>query len=492
METSEIIKNTEEFEKFREHLSIPNNSRIIFSGKFGIGKTTFLKEFFAANSQKYTCINLYPINYSISPNEDILDLLKYDIISELINCYPVETEEYDFNDSSVLSGFVKADFDNFFTTILELIPKVGKHISSSYKSIIELVAKYKEFKEQINSGDLTALQKLLDSVECKRGNFYQHDFYTNFIAKKLEEVTIKEPEKKENVLIIDDLDRIDPEHIFRLFNVFAAHLHGSTDEANKFGFDKIIFSCDIDNIEAIYHHKYGKNADFTGYIDKFYSNSIYNIDNRSAVKYWIEKKLPIENDRPFRNGEIEFITDTLNNMLKCGVLNFRNIKSINADIVTKGLEAIDRKNVDGGVLNGTLFIWVMPILSAISGSPEFLIEKLHKCKEIIDTRTNNSFGNLYTTTYYVMQFLLPVALYQKHGLNRNKKFVLHLNIFNQEYNTYFEYTLKNDGFIRAELITTNETNIPSKIIPNESTFNDIIWDLFIKAVKETKERGYCY
>ena len=29
---------------------------------------------------------------------------------------------------------------------------------------------------------------------------------------------------KKTVLIIDDLDRIDPEHIFRLLNVFAAHL----------------------------------------------------------------------------------------------------------------------------------------------------------------------------------------------------------------------------------------------------------------------------
>lgn len=31
---------------FKYHLSIPNNNRILFSGKFGVGKSTFLDRFF--------------------------------------------------------------------------------------------------------------------------------------------------------------------------------------------------------------------------------------------------------------------------------------------------------------------------------------------------------------------------------------------------------------------------------------------------------------
>ena len=31
---------------FSEHLEIPDNERILFSGIYGIGKTTFLKYFF--------------------------------------------------------------------------------------------------------------------------------------------------------------------------------------------------------------------------------------------------------------------------------------------------------------------------------------------------------------------------------------------------------------------------------------------------------------
>ena len=40
------IDITDLFPKFEEHLNIQGNSRIIFSGKFGIGKTYFLNEFF--------------------------------------------------------------------------------------------------------------------------------------------------------------------------------------------------------------------------------------------------------------------------------------------------------------------------------------------------------------------------------------------------------------------------------------------------------------
>ena len=80
--------------------------------------------------------------------------------------------------------------------------------------------------------------------------------------------------KVTTVLLIDDLDRLDPEHVFRLFNIFSAHYDDVT-ESNKFGFDKIIFVCDINNIQQMFNHRYGINVEFNGYIDKFYSSEIF-------------------------------------------------------------------------------------------------------------------------------------------------------------------------------------------------------------------------
>ena len=76
---TDTVKN--DFEAF---LNIEENSRIFFSGKFGIGKTYFLNEFFDSKSNKYEVFHLYPVNYQISSNEDILDLIKYDILVELL------------------------------------------------------------------------------------------------------------------------------------------------------------------------------------------------------------------------------------------------------------------------------------------------------------------------------------------------------------------------------------------------------------------------
>ena len=77
--------------EFQEHLENPFNERIIFSGKYGIGKTKFLSDFFTIENQnsilkseKYDVYRLFPTNYSIASNEDILRYIKYDIIIEML------------------------------------------------------------------------------------------------------------------------------------------------------------------------------------------------------------------------------------------------------------------------------------------------------------------------------------------------------------------------------------------------------------------------
>ena len=101
---------------------------------------------------------------------------------------------------------------------------------------------------------------------------------TNIIAN-----SIKVNPEKDTVLIIDDVDRIDPEHLFRILNVFAAHFDFGSKEKNKFNFDKILLVCDFHNIRNAFHHRYGNDVDFRGYINKFFSSEIYHFDNKKAV-----------------------------------------------------------------------------------------------------------------------------------------------------------------------------------------------------------------
>ena len=63
---------------------------------------------------------------------------------------------------------------------------------------------------------------------------------------------------KKVVLIVEDLDRIDPAHLFRILNIFSAHIDYCYKNAvipdrsivgNKFGFDNIVLVCDFSNIK---------------------------------------------------------------------------------------------------------------------------------------------------------------------------------------------------------------------------------------------------
>jgi hypothetical protein len=53
--------------RFKSYLSNGDNRRIIFSSKFGIGKTYFLKKNFDEEDikQEYDCIKIIPTNYFI-------------------------------------------------------------------------------------------------------------------------------------------------------------------------------------------------------------------------------------------------------------------------------------------------------------------------------------------------------------------------------------------------------------------------------------------
>ena len=69
---------------FQEFLNPQRNRRIIFSGPFGIGKTYFLNEFFKEKDEEFYSIFLRPVNYSLLSNEDVFKLIKYDILTQII------------------------------------------------------------------------------------------------------------------------------------------------------------------------------------------------------------------------------------------------------------------------------------------------------------------------------------------------------------------------------------------------------------------------
>lgn len=281
---------TEIAKDFTEHLAIPDNSRILFSGKFGKGKTTFLEEYFKDKSPynksgiSYNVFHLKPVNYSIASNEDIFRYIKYDIILEFWR-KGYDPESYDFSFRDVLPYFILKHPEKIVKGFIEYIPKVGKLITEFLGKLKGVYEDVKTYRDIVNdSSPSNQMLSFLDKIELDEYSLYENDGITKLIEKILGEFKTSNNDRisKQNILIIDDLDRIDPEHIFRLLNVFSAHLHIENSlfgKENRFGFDKIILVCDVDNIRNIFGNKYGSNVDFKGYLDKFYSSDIFYFNN---------------------------------------------------------------------------------------------------------------------------------------------------------------------------------------------------------------------
>lgn len=286
---SEFIFDIEEPSRaFTKHLNVSFNERIILSAPFGAGKTYFLKEYFKRNNDKYETIHLFPVNYSVASNKDIFELIKYDILFELFG-KGVEFEKIDFDELDFLPFYLK-DYKvsalETLTPLLAFIPKVGKTVADFSEQLLSFYKKFEKKFNKIQIDDKEAALHYLESFNKEKGSVYEDDFYSQLIRQLVNQIKIindKGEQEKETVLIIDDLDRIDPEHIFRILNVLSAHMDKVAGE-NKFGFDKIILVFDQHNVRNIFKNRYGTDVDFTGYIDKFYSHKIFEFSNSEGLR----------------------------------------------------------------------------------------------------------------------------------------------------------------------------------------------------------------
>jgi hypothetical protein len=283
--------------RFNAHLNVEGNNRIIFSGKYGTGKSYFLNTFFEDRKVEYNKFIISPTNYVVSNNEDIFELIKVDIIKQLLFEGHIQWKQHEkLSNGDVAFLFANTKAHRILQHITDTFGKIdptAKMLSATVKGTKLLLKEYKKFEKELNEElklNSEQLEEFVTAFVNTKGNIYEENFITGTINHCLDE--IKQNGKK-NVLIIDDLDRIDPEHIFRILNVLSAH-NNHWGAENKFKFDHIILVCDIDNIQKIYHHKYGALVDFEGYMDKFYSTDVFTFTNREAVMLYVDRSVGVE------------------------------------------------------------------------------------------------------------------------------------------------------------------------------------------------------
>lgn len=298
---------------------LQTTDRIILSAKFGDGKTFLLNELRSNLKEEYEFFTIYPINYSVAKNDDVFEYIKRDIIIQL--------QERGFLDNIDMEAlfdsiFCFEDLASIVSFLLSFIP-MGAFYDKVFKKFCEIKKKYKEKKHTAD--------KYLATFTNIKGSIYEEDGYTKLIRNAIEWMSQDHImngtkwRKKKPVLIIEDLDRLDPEHLFRILNVISAHIDNQASPdvvGNKFGFHNIVLVMDYDTTKHIFHHFYGKEACYEGYMSKFLSREPFRY---SILPYMVTA---VENKLSEALGISLLLPAYKNFMLKLQHLSLRDLKKL--------------------------------------------------------------------------------------------------------------------------------------------------------------------
>ena len=331
-----VIPMDAPIEEFGYHLK--SHPRTILSAKFGDGKSFFLSKFEEVKKDDYEIITLHPVNYQVVENKDIFELIKRDILFQ-ITVKGMLDENLEINEEVAWIFFIQNNFMGLtesamsFLSLLQSPPKMVSGVLTALKThkiLKYLREKVLKIKEEYKSTD--ALEAFFD--KCSNISVLEKDWITKTIQDSIDKYKSDNPNKRV-VLVIEDMDRLDPAPLFRILNVFSAHL--DTNEKNfvksdgsyfynKFHFDNVVFVMDYDNTKNIFKHFYGAETNFDGYIEKFVTKGFFGYSLKvEKHKYYIRRitsitKLPKEyveavlHPECFEGKSIRFIVNAFENI----------------------------------------------------------------------------------------------------------------------------------------------------------------------------------
>lgn len=394
--TLDSINISGKLNDFAQYLE--TTDRIILSAKFGDGKTYLLNKLRndEAMKDKYEFFTIYPVNYSVAKNEDVFEYIKRDIIVQLHKKKLLENIDLNALFASV---FTSDDFTSVVSFLLSFVP-MGVFYNKVYHKFLEIKNKYDEKKYTAD--------KYLSQFANTAGCIYEEDGYTTLIRMAIEWISQdhslngEERKAKKPVLIIEDLDRLDPKHLFRILNVVSAHIDDSDRPdivGNKFGFNNIVLVMDYDVTKHIFHHFYGAQACYEGYMSKFLSREPF----RYSIKYIMIRAFEAQLGEKL--GIHELLPHLQNFREKLAGSSLRDLYKLtqfDTDSYFNGFEYCYSK----GSMPTSLPLFHLIIYMMESGMPTEKIQEdllsLNKCLF--------QFSNVYLNPYEIMKFLYPVYI----------------------------------------------------------------------------------
>lgn len=416
LDSINILGKLNDFAQYLE-----TTDRIILSAKFGDGKTYLLNELRKdeAMQDKYEFFTIYPVNYSVAKNEDVFEYIKRDIIVQLH-----KKKLFENIDLNTLFGsvFTLDDLTSVVPFLLSLVP-LGELCNEGYSKFLEIKKKYDEKKHIVD--------KYLSQFANTAGCIHEEDGYTKLIKKAIEWISQdhslngKVKKAKKPVLIIEDLDRLDPKHLFRILNVVSAHIDDSNRPdivGNKFGFNNIVLVMDYDVTKHIFHHFYGAQACYEGYMSKFLSREPF----RYSIKYIMIRAFEAQLGEKLGIHELlPYLKHFREKLAGSSLRDLYKLTQFDTDSYFNGSEYCYSK----GSMPISLPLFHLIIYMMESGMPvEKIEEDLQSLNNIIFQLSNG-----YSIQYEIIKLLYPVYI-------TNSPNIEYIKAYNATYNFWLERT----------------------------------------------------
>lgn len=140
---------------FTNHLY--SHPRTILSARYGDGKSFFLSKFIKEKKSRFVSIVLHPVNYQVMENKDIFELIKRDILFQILNEGIIEND-YVLTDSQMLALYLQNNVLSVAEMIVPYLSAIGcdevvtKSVLSGFAGLQlfqKLKEKFKEFKREL-------------------------------------------------------------------------------------------------------------------------------------------------------------------------------------------------------------------------------------------------------------------------------------------------------------------------------------------------------
>lgn len=424
------------------------------SAKFGDGKTYLLNKLRndAVMKDEYEFFTIYPVNYSVAKNEDVFEYIKRDIIVQFYEKKLLE--KIDLN-ALFGSEFTFDDLTSVVSFLLSCVP-TGEFYNNVFKKFLEKKEEYEEKKHTVD--------KYLSRFANAAGCIYEEDGYTKLIRRAIKWISqdhsLNEGEwkAKKPVLIIEDLDRLDPKHLFRILNVVSAHIDDSNRPdivGNKFGFNNIVLVMDYDVTKHIFHHFYGAQACYEGYMSKFLSREPF----RYSIKYTLIRAFEAQLGEKL--GIHELLPHLQNFREKLAGSSLRDLYKLtqfDTDSYFNGFEY----SYFGGSMPTSLPLFHLIIYMMESGMPVEKIEEDFALLNNIIVQNSNAYLNHYET----IKLLYPIYI-------TNSPDIEYIKAYNSVYNFRLESTensckvvvVNADGYNGDAILSIRQEDIRKIIKP---------------------------